>query len=269
MTTLSSTHHTPPPAKNIPMLTGGLPLIGHLTEFLKDPVSMLIRGWHEQGELFQFRLGTRKFVLFAGPEAHDCYFRAPRDHMSAKDVYQFTVPIFGRGVAYDVSPELMSEQLGFLYPELRESALRKFSDIMFEETMKFADSMGQQGELDLPQAMNQLTINIASHCLIGPEVRNQLNAGFAESYHDLQNGINTLGFFFPHLPTPAHRSRDRARKSISEMFERIVMERRRTGARPDDFMQKVMESRYKDGRAVYRRRDYWNFTDRIVRGSAH
>ena len=250
MTSLSSTHHTPPPVNNIPMLTGGLPLIGHLTEFLKDPVTMLIRGWHEQGELFQFRLGTRKFVLFAGPEAHDCYFRAPRDHLSAKDVYQFTVPIFGRGVAYDVSPELMSEQLGFLYPELRESALRKFSDIMFEETMKFADAMGQQGELDLPQAMNQLTINIASHCLIGPEVRNQLNAGFAESYHDLQNGINTLGFFFPHLPTPAHRSRDRARKSISELFKRIVMERRRTGARPDDFMQKVMESRYKDGRAV-------------------
>lgn len=250
MTTLSSTHHSPPPVNDVPMLTGGLPLIGHLTEFLKDPVSMLIRGWHEQGELFQFRLGPRKFTLFTGPEAHDCYFRAPQDQLSAKDVYQFTVPIFGRGVAYDVSPELMSEQLGFLYPELRESALRKFSDIMFEETMMFADAMGQQGEIDLPQAMNQLTINIASHCLIGPEVRDQLDAGFAESYHDLQNGINTLGFFLPHLPTPAHRSRDRARKRIAELFKRIVTERRRTGASPDDFMQKVMESRYKDGRAV-------------------
>ncbi len=250
MATISSTHPTPPPANKIPALAGGWPMLGHITEFMKDPVSMLMRGWHEQGELFQFRLGPKKFFLFIGPEAHDRYFRAPRDCLSAKDVYQFTIPIFGRGVAYDVSPQIMDEQLGFLYPELRESALRKFSEIMFLEAMNFADSMGDRGELDLPHAMNQLTINIASHCLISRQLREQLDAGFAESYHELQNGINTLGFFLPNLPTAAHRSRDQARKEISEMFAKLMAERRRTGDKPDDFMQKVMDSKYKDGRGL-------------------
>ena len=239
-----------PPDRSVPEMAGGWPLIGHLPEFLKDPVSMLEQGWQEQGELFQFRIGPRKFVLFSGPEAHDFYFRTPEDQLNAKAVYQFTVPIFGRGVAYDIPPELMAEQLGFLYPALRESAMRRFARIMFAETRRFADALGESGEIDLPHAMNELTVKIASRCLIGEEVRAQVDTGFAEAYHDLQNGINTLGFFLPRLPTPAHRTRDRARQKVAEIFSRVMAERRRTGAQPDDFMQTLMHARYKDGRTL-------------------
>lgn len=248
--TLRSARLSPAAAKAVPELTGGWPLIGHLLDFQKDPVSMLSRGWCEQGELVRFRLGPREFVLFTGPEAHDVYFSAPEDQLNAKAVYQFTVPIFGRGVAYDAAPELMDEQLGFLFPALREAAMRRFARIMFEETRQFADTLGEDGEVDLPRAMNELTVNIASRCLIGEEVRDQLDAGFAEAYHDLQKGINTLGFFLPRLPTPAHRSRDRARRQVAELFSRIMTARRLSGARPDDFMQTLMHARYKDGRAL-------------------
>ncbi|MCY4612335.1 MAG: cytochrome P450 [Nitrospira sp.] len=248
--TLRSAQFSPRVAKAVPELGGGWPLIGHLPDFLKDPVSMLSRGWREQGDLFRFRLGPREFVLFTGPEAHEVYFRAPEDQLNAKAVYQFTVPIFGRGVAYDAPPELMDEQLGFLFPALREAAMSRFARIMFEETSWFADALGEEGEADLPVALNELTVKIASRCLIGQEVRDQVDSGFAEAYHDLQKGINTLGFFLPRLPTAAHRSRDRARRNVVELFSRIMAERRFSGACPDDFMQALMHARYKDGRAL-------------------
>lgn len=92
-----------PPAEAVSELTGAWPLIGHLLEFQKDPVSMLGRGWREQGELVQFRLGPREFVLLTGPQAHDCYCGVPEEQLNAKAVYQFTVPIFGRGVASDAT----------------------------------------------------------------------------------------------------------------------------------------------------------------------
>ena len=247
---LATLRFSPRAEKTVPKLAGGWPLIGHLLDFQRDPVSMLSRGWCEQGELVRFRLGPREFVLFTGPEAHDFYFSAPEDQLNAKAVYQFTVPIFGRGVAYDAAPELMDEQLGFLFPALREAAMRRFARIMFEETRQFADTLGEDGEVDLPLVMNELTVNIASRCLIGEEVRDQLDAGFAEAYHDLQKGINTLGFFLPRLPTPAHRSRDRARRKVAALFSRIMTARRLSGARPDDFMQTLMHARYKDGRAL-------------------
>ena len=242
-----------PPARAeepLPDLAGGWPLLGHLAEFQRDPVAMLARGWREHGELFRFRLGPRAFVLFTGPEAHDFYFRTPEEQLNAKAVYRFTVPIFGRGVAYDTSPEIMSEQLGFLFPALREAAMRRFALMMFEETRQFADALGDDGEIDLPHAMNELTVRIASRCLIGQEVRDRVDAGFAEAYHELQNGINTLGFFLPRLPIAAHRSRDRARRRVAELFGGIMAARRNSGAAPDDFMQALMNARYKDGRAL-------------------
>ena len=237
-------------ASAVPELSGGWPLLGHLGEFQRNPVSMLARGSRELGDLYRFRLGPQNFVLFAGPDAHTAYFKAPDDQLDAKSVYQFTVPIFGRGVAYDVSPELMSEQIGFLFPALRESAMERFARIMFEESNLFADSLDEEGELDLPVAMNQLTVNIASRCFLGEEVRNEVDAGFAEAYHDLQNGINTLGFFLPRLPIPAHRKRDRARRKVTDIFSRIMRERRRSGAQSHDFMQTLMQARYKDGRGL-------------------
>ena len=237
-------------ATTVPELSGGWPLLGHLGEFQRNPVSMLARGSRELGDLHRFRLGPQNFVLFAGPDAHTAYFKAPDDQLDAKSVYQFTVPIFGRGVAYDVSPELMSEQIGFLFPALRESAMDGFARIMFEESNLFADSLDEEGELDLPVAMNQLTVNIASRCFLGEEVRNEVDAGFAQAYHDLQYGINTLGFFLPRLPIPAHRKRDRARRKVTDIFSCIMRERRRSQAESHDFMQTLMQARYKDGRAL-------------------
>ena len=237
-------------SKPIPELSGGWPVLGHLPEFQKDPVAMLSRCWREHGELARFRLGPREFVLFTGLEAHDCYFRAPEDQLDARAVYQFTVPIFGRGVAYDVAPQVMAEQLGFLYPALREAAMRRFARIMFEEASQFADALGEAGEVDLPAAMNELTVNIASRCLLGQEVRDRVDSGFAAAYHDLQEGINALGFFLPRLPIPAHRRRDRARRRIARILGGIMAERRRSGAAPEDFMQTLMQARYKDGRAL-------------------
>ncbi len=250
MTAQSQNSIDPGPDVVAPRLSGGWPLVGHLPSFLKDPVSLLQRGWQEKGDLYRFRLGPRDFALFTGPEAHDFYFRMPEEELNAKAVYQFTVPIFGRGVAYDVAPELMAEQLGFLFPALRDSSMRRFAKIMFAEASRFADSLGTEGEIDLPYAMNELTVRIASHCLIGDEVRNQVDSGFAEAYHELQNGINTLGFFFPKLPTAGHRSRDRARKKIAEIFGQVMAKRRRSGIKGEDFMQTLMDACYQDGRPL-------------------
>ncbi|MCY3997002.1 MAG: cytochrome P450 [Rhodobacter sp.] len=234
----------------VPRLAGSWPLMGHLGEFRRDPVAMLSRGWREHGDLFRFRLGPIDFALFTGPEAHDFYFRAPESQLDAKTAYKFTVPIFGRDVAYDAAPATFAEQLKFLFPCLKEAGMRRFADIMFDEASRFAGEMGDEGEIDLPVKMNELTIKIASRCLIGQEVRDQVDRGFAESYHELQNGINLVGFFFPRLPIPAHRSRDQARRKIAALFTEIIAARRGSGAAPEDFMTALMNSSYKDGRAL-------------------
>jgi sterol 14-demethylase len=229
---------------------GGVPILGQALDFQRNPLGLLLTAWREHGELFQFRLAGRAFVLFAGPEAHDAYFRAPDNQLSAREGYQFTVPIFGKGVAYDVLPERMSEQLGFLAPLLKGAAMQSYARLMHAEIDDYTRRWGAEGEIDLPTLTNELTVNIASRCLLGAEIRGNLDTEFARLYHDLEGGINTLGFFLPRLPTPAHRRRDRARREVAALMSRILAERRRSDSRPEDFVQALLEARYGDGRAL-------------------
>jgi sterol 14-demethylase len=230
--------HRPPPR-----LTGGLPLLGHAIDLHKRPIELLLRGWREHGELFEIDLVSDRCAVLMGPRAHEAFFRAPEDQLSQRDVYQFTVPIFGTGVAYDAPPALMAEQVGFLHPAVREKRLETYIRHMVEEIAAYTAGWGDDGVLDLDVAMNELTVNIACRCLLGEEVRGRLYEGFARHYHDLQGGINMVGFFLPQAPIPAHLRRDRARRAIGRMIAGIIAERRAHGRAKREAQRKTRRSR--------------------------
>ncbi|MGH2709456.1 MAG: cytochrome P450, partial [Actinomycetota bacterium] len=124
-----------------------------------------------------------------------------------------------------------------------------YARLIDQEIKDYTARWGDEGEIDLPVVTNELTVNIASRCLLGAEIRANLDPEFARLYHDLEGGINTLGFFFPRLPTPAHRRRDRARREVTALMSRILAQRRH-GSRREDFVQALIEARYGDGSAL-------------------
>jgi sterol 14-demethylase len=233
-----------------PQLPGGLPWLGHALAMRRDPVGLLRRGHARLGELFGFRLAGRDVTAFVGPRAHAAFFAAGEEQLSVREVYQFTVPIFGPGVVYDVRPDLLDEQMGFVVPALRDERLRAYARVMREEAEAYVEAWGDEGEIDLLVALNELTVFIASRCLIGEEFRRRLSKEFAHLYHDLEGGISLLAFVNPYLPLPAFRRRDRARSRINELIAGVIAERRAGGHRGEDFLQTLMEARYADGRRL-------------------
>jgi sterol 14-demethylase len=219
-------------------------------EFHRDPAGLLRRGRDRFGEIFSFLLAGKLVTVLTGPEANEAFFHAPDDQLSAKEAYQFTVPIFGKGIAYDVSPDVMSEQLGLLFPALRDQRLQTYARFMAEEADAYFDNWGEQGEADLLVAMNELTTFIASRCLIGHEFRQNLSTEFAHLYHDLEGGLNLVAFFKPDMPLPSFKRRDQARVRMAELISQIIATRRSTGVEGEDFLQTLMTARYSDGRAL-------------------
>jgi sterol 14-demethylase len=233
-----------------PQLKGGLPFLGHAVEFHRNPVRFLERGRQRFGDIFSFLLAGNRVAVLTGPRANEAFFRAPDDQLSARDAYQFTVPIFGKDIAYDTSGERMSEQLDLVTPALSERRLRSYVDFMREEVEHYTDRWGDDGTIDLVTLGNELTVFIASRCLIGREFRQNLSSEFAHLYHDLEAGLNLIGFFWPNLPLPAFKRRDRARVRMVEMISRIVAERQSAGVIGEDFLQTLMTARYADGSAL-------------------
>jgi len=158
--------------------------------------------------------------------------------------------MFGRGVAYDATPELMDEQLGFIMPALRDARMQTYAQAIEDEAEAFTAAWGERGEFDLLQAMNELTVFNACRCLIGRDFRRHLTTQFAHSYHDLEAGVNLVAFFKPHLPLPAMRRRDRGRAQIVRLIGSVLEERRRRGPADDDFVDTLMQARYSNGRAL-------------------
>jgi sterol 14-demethylase len=195
-------------------------------------------------------LAGKKVHVLTDPSGNEAFFRAPDDLLSAREAYQFTIPMFGKGVAYDVAPELMDEQLGFVMPALRDARMHGYVQAMEEETLAFVESWGQAGKLDLLDALNELTVYNACRCLIGLDFRRRLSGRFARSYRDLEAGVNLVAFFKPHWPLPAMRRRDRGRAQIVPLIASVLDERQRRGPGDEDFVDTLLHARYANGKPL-------------------
>lgn len=227
-----------------------LPLIGHAAHMGLRPFDLLMKGRQQFGDVFSLKLANQKAAMFSGPKANEAFFKAPDDVLSQREVYQFTVPIFGKGVAYDVSSELMSEQLGFLLPALRDARLRRYVQFFHDEMDDYFKAWGDEGVADIYTTTNELTVFMASRCLLGKYVRDNLTKEFASLYYTLEESLNLIAFLAPNLPLPQMRRRDQARVEIAELFGRVLADRRREGVVEEDFVQSLLEARYKNGQAL-------------------
>jgi sterol 14-demethylase len=233
----------PHPVKPTPRLPGGLPFIGHALEFRRDPVGLLRRGRALHGDVFSFLLFGNTLHVLTGVSGNEAFFKASDGVLSSKEAYQFTVPIFGKGVAYDASPEVMDQQLRMVHPALRDEKMQSYSRFIAAEVEEYLGGWDDDGEADLLSAMNEITIRTAGRCLIGAEFRDGLARDFARLYHDLEAGINMIAFFAPYLPLPAMRRRDRARRRVAELMSSLIPARRAAPAATDDFLDTLMAAR--------------------------
>ncbi len=156
-------------------------------------------------------------------------------------------PIFGEGLVFDAPIERKNEQLKMLMPSLRFEAMLDHSHKIVQEVDDIIAGWGERGEIELVEFMKQLTINTASHCLLGREFRYELSSEFAGIYHDLEQGVSSLAYHFPYLPIPKFKRRDKARKRLQELVGAIVRKREAQTEKPTDLFQSLIDMRYKDG----------------------
>lgn len=231
----------------LPVLSGGLPLVGHTLEFVRSAIGLLTRASREQGEVAAFQVFHRNMVAMFGPEANEAVFRAPDSLLSPTEAYKITTPVFGKGIVYDASPEKMAEQLKMLLPALRDRRMRTYGEAVVAETEASIRPWGQAGVVDFVDFCRQLTNFTSSRCLLGKEFREGMSEEFAKVYQHLEGGLTPLAYVNAHLPIPSFKRRDKARVRMVEMIGQIVAQRRSDRREGEDFLQTLMESSYADG----------------------
>jgi sterol 14alpha-demethylase len=230
-----------------PELSGDVPVLGHLVDFVRDAMGLLDRAHRELGEVAGIRVGHKRLAALFGPDAHEAFFRAPDEVLNPSEAYKIMTPVFGKGIVYDASPERMSEQFKMLLPALKDTRMRTYGETIVAEVKQSIESWGDEGEVDLVDYCRVLTNFTSSHCLLGHEFRTGMTDEFAQVYHDLEQGVTPVAYLNAHLPIPSFRKRDKARKRCVEMIGSVIGERLRTGRQGEDFLQTLMDAKYKTG----------------------
>lgn len=233
----------PPPVYNV-----GLPIVGNILAFTKNPLDMVWEAYAKKGEVFTIRFGPKRLTFLIGPAACEAFFKASDAELDQNEPYKFSTPVFGKDVVYDAKLENRLQHFRVLSMTLRVNMLETYVPMMIKEAEEFFDKWGDEGEIDLLEELSNLIILTGSRCIMGREVRENLFGEVSHLIHDLDQGMQPISVLANWLPIKAHRVRDRARKEIGELFKPIIRARRASQHREDDMLQWLIEAKYRNGK---------------------
>ncbi len=228
-------------------VSGALPVLGHALEYRSKLTPLLRRGYQEHGSVFGLKLASQNVAVVVGPNHQATFFLETDKALNMDKPYGFLRAIFGE-VAFLSSHETYLAQRHILHEPFRRAKMKRYVEIMQEQTQHWLDDLGQEGELEITGAMNRLVQNIAGFALMGEAFQQSVGPEFWALYGDLGRALDPL--LPPHWPLPKFRRRDRAKARMKEILMPIIAERRAHPDRYDDFLQDFVNTRYKDGREM-------------------
>lgn len=234
------------PGKTPPIFEG-IPFIGGILKFSKGPLTLIDEGYKLHGEAFTVPVLHKKITFLIGPDVAPHFYKATDSDMSQEEVYKFNVPTFGKDVVFDVSHKVRAEQFKMFSEALKIAKMTDYVPLFVKEAEEFLGKWDDEGVVNLIEVLSELIILTASRTLMGREIREQMFSEVKHLLHDLDAGLLPISVFFPYLPIPKHRARDRARKKLAAIFSKVIQARRAAGATSSeerDMMQVFVESRY-------------------------
>ncbi len=227
-----------------PMVSGGLPVVGHIFEMLRDRDSLFKRGHHEHGDLFAMKLGPQPVLVITGSEYNRLFYTETDKSLNMQDGYSFLKEAIGE-VLFTASSEDYYNQRPVLQEVFKRERMVTYIQAMNTEIQRWIDSLGQSGEVDLTQAMLHITQYVAGRALIGPEFEQELGPDFWKEYESISLSLDPV--LPPNLPLPKFWRRDQAKKKIHATLNTLIQRRRENPDRYDDLISTLLTTPLKDG----------------------
>lgn len=237
-------------AKVIPVASGAKPETGHYEEYAVNQPAFLMRVREECGDVAAYDLMGQPHVLLSGPDAQEAWCRAPDEVLGQSAAYKGVVPIFGKGVLFDTSLEILKQQLKIQVNALRYQNMKAYAQVIADEVRDFTRQWGDEGEVDMVDEFLRLTLYTSTSCLLGVDFRQNMTDEFSRLYRDLEHAVIAIAFIDPYLPIPEFEARDKARIRLGEMVEEIVARRRTSGKEYTDALNTFMTATYEDGSSM-------------------
>ncbi|KAJ9085525.1 Lanosterol 14-alpha-demethylase [Entomophthora muscae] len=231
-----------------PVVPYFFPFFGSMVTYGMNPVQFLKDNQKIYGDNFTFLMFGRRITHCLGPDGNHLVLNAKHTSVNAEDAYRgLTKPVFGPGVVYDCPNSVLLEQKRMIKYGLTTEYLKTYVTLIEQETIEHLAKWGKEGKVCIFKQMGGLIIKTASRCLLGEEVRSQLDESFAEIYENLDRGFTPVHFLFDWLPLPSFWRRDASHLEARNFFLNVIKNRRASNIKKEDMLQALMSAKYKNG----------------------
>ncbi len=231
-----------------PMASGGIPVLGHALQFLRDPTALMERGYHEHGSIFSFQLGLKRAIVLLGPENNRFFFSETDKLLSIRESYPFFIKMFHERFYVFAEFEEYLEQRAIIMPRFQPQQMHQYVTTMADETFSLMKRLGESGTFDLIPTLGPLVMHIAARAFLGEDFRQRLGKQFFADFRLFSGGIEPILPLW--LPLPRLIRSQRAKRKLHKILGELIEERRRNPVDPPDFLQTLSAAHYSDGRPI-------------------
>ena len=121
-------------SRRLAPVVNGIAILQLLPKLFTEDVPAIMHDLHAKyGSVFTISLFGPKVTVLIGPEVLSHFFQGPAHEISRGNAFDFTIPMFGKGVLYDTDAATRAEQIRFFIDALKSSKLRTHVDPMVQE----------------------------------------------------------------------------------------------------------------------------------------
>lgn len=234
----------------------GMPIVGHLFDFGRDPIGFLTRLQHERGDAAAFSMGGRTQVLLTHPDDVETVLleTGRRFEKGYSSMGGYAVPrLLGNGLVTSEG-DFWKRQRKLSQPAFHAARIGRYAETMVQFTERMLGEWHAGETRDAHADMMMLTQAIVAKTLFDADVTaeardvgdllTKVMDGSTEEMRSIQVMLPTSWM------TPTRRRVDEAVRGLERAIYRIIEERRISTTTHNDLLAMLMSARDDDGGAM-------------------
>ncbi|MGW2017394.1 cytochrome P450 [Streptomyces sp. NPDC001927] len=227
----------------------GVPLLGNLPEFGKDPLAFFER-MRERGDFVSWRFGSGPSLFIAHPDAIGELLTEVESTFDHSDLGIAFRTLLGNGVVVAKGAEWRRKR-SLVQPSVRPKQVRSYAATMAECAIALADRWGDGERVDIKKEMAALTQLIAVRTIFGVDTAADAEAiGRAMDVAQKEIGaeFSGIGALLPDwVPTPGRARIKRAVAVIDAEVGRVVARHRGGDTERPDLLSRLLAAQDETG----------------------
>ncbi|MFI9201053.1 cytochrome P450 [Streptomyces sp. NPDC053048] len=235
----------------------GLPLLGNLPAFGRDPLGFFTRLRDDYGDFVTWSLGPLRSVFVSRPDHIAELLGAVEHGYEPLRIGWGLKQLVGDSVLLSTGEDWRRKR-ALVQPTVRPRHVRTYAATMVDCSVTLADGWRDGQRVDVRHEMTRLTQRIVVRTLFGNDLEGEggrLGDAMTVIQHELGTELRGVNLFLPSwVRTPSRRRMLAAVEVVDAEVERLIDARRAAGtdsaADRDDLLSRLLAARDESGRAL-------------------